>query len=350
MRLTSFKNRFFFPLVLCLLVCFHAEGQTLGGQAAYSFLQLPSSPLQAATGGVNLSYKAGEVGLSAGNPALLNADLSKQLAVSFNSFLAKTKAYNLTGAFYAEKLQTTFGGHVSYLDYGSMPNTDAAGNTMGEFRPTDFVVQASAAKQYLERWTYGLTLKFIHSSYGQYRSSAVAADVGVLYADSANGFSASVVVKNMGAQLKTYSGENEELPFDLQAAITKRLQKAPFGFSLTAQHLQTFDILYRDTVFNRDNNVSASTSAATKLFLHLVLAAHVYLGQNIEASIGYNALQRQELSAGNESNGLTGFTGGLRLRFPKFQVLYARSGYQRGVASNQIGITMQLDRLFGLGQ
>jgi hypothetical protein len=332
---------FFFP--------FECFAQTLGGKAAYNFLKLPSSPLLTSIGGVNVSYNAGEVSLSANNPALLQANINKQLNVSFNAFLAGTKAYSLTGALHSEKMKTFFGGSVFFLDYGSLPTADATGNMMGQFRPVDFVVQASAAKHYLENWTYGVTVKLISSSYGQYRSSALAADVGVLFHDSASNFSASFVVMNMGAQLKTYAGEAEDLPFDLQAGITKRLAKAPFGFSLTARHLQAFDILYNDTVFNQSNNIASSSSTLAKLLTHIVLASHFYIGQNIEANIGYNFLQRQQLSIGTEGNGLTGFSAGLRIRFPKLQVLYARSAYQRGVASNQIGLTVHIDRLFGLG-
>lgn len=340
-----FRNFFVF-----LLVHLHADlfSQTLGGGAAYNFIRLPSSPFLAAVGGVNISYPSAEVSLSANNPALLQRGLDRQLNASFNAFLAATKAYGLTGAFYSNRLQTTFGGHVHFLDYGSIPNTDAAGNLMGQFHPTDYLMQASASRNYLEKWTYGLSFKFIHSSYGIYRSCALALDVGVLYRDSAEGLSISVLAKNMGAQLKTYAGETEELPFDLQAGVTKRLAKAPFGFSLTAQRLQTFNTLYNDTTFNRDNNLSSS-STLTKVLLHLVLATHVYLSQNVEAHIGYNVLRRKELSIAEGGNGLTGFSAGLRLRFPKLQVLYARSAYQRGVASNQIGITLFLDRLFGLG-
>lgn len=338
-------------LVLCFcLVSVRGRTQTVGGRAAYSFLSLPSSPLQAAAGGINVSYTAADVGMTTGNPALLRANVSKQLNASFNAFLAGTSGYSLTGALFSEKWQTTFGGHIHFLDYGTLQNTDAAGNVMGQFRPADFVVQASASKRYLENWTYGVTLKFIHSAYGQFRSSALAADVGVLYRDSASRFSAAVVVKNMGTQLKTYAGEAEELPFDLQVGITKRLAKAPFGFSLTAQHLQTFDVLYRDTTFNQNNNVSASSSTFSKILTHLVLASQVYLGQSIEATVGYNFLRRQQLSTGTEGSGLTGFSAGLRVMFPKLQVSYARSAYQKGIASNQIGLTVHLDRLFGLGQ
>ena len=327
-----------------------ASTQTLGGKSAYNFLKLPSSPFLASVGGVNVSYRAVEVGLTANSPALLSPDVNKQLNVSFNAFVAGTKGYGLSGALYSEKMQTTFGGHVSYIDYGTLPATDAAGNVMGELRPVDYVLQASAAKNYLEKWTYGLTLKFIRSAYGQYRSSAVAADVGFLYHDSVNAVTVSLVVKNMGAQIKTFAGRTEELPFDLQAGVTKRLLKAPIGFSITAQQLQVFDILYRDSVFNRDNNIQSSSSFTTKLLTHLVAAAHLYLGANIEASFGYNVVQRRELRVDDESNGFAGFAAGLRIRLPKLQILYARSGYQRGIAANQIGITMQMDRLFGLGQ
>lgn len=323
--------------------------QTVGGQTAYTFLRLPTSPFLAAAGGVNTSYAWGDVSVTANNPALLQPSFHKQLHAGFHSFVANTKAYALTGAALLPKHQTTLGGHIQFIDHGALPATDAAGNTNGNFRPVDFVAQLSAAKGYLQKWTYGLTLKYIHSSYGQYRSSAVAADVGVLLRDSARNISASLLVKNMGVQLATYAGEGEDLPFDLQVGITKRLKGAPFAFSLTAQQLQTFDLLYNDTTFNRENNFS-NPSALTKILTHFVFASHIFLGQHLEATVGYNFLQRQELSAGTEGNGLTGFSAGLRLSFSKLQVHYGRTAYQRGVASNQIGITVHLDQLGGFGR
>ncbi|RYZ48322.1 MAG: hypothetical protein EOO14_22300, partial [Chitinophagaceae bacterium] len=180
-----------------LLPCL-SRAQTTGGRAAFTFLRLPSSSFLAAAGGVNTSYTLGDVSLTANNPSLLQSSLGKQLHAGFHSFIAGTKAYALTGAYHLQSAETTIGGHIQYIDHGTLPATDAAGNVSGSFRPVDFVVQASAAKQYLQRWRYGLTLKYIHSSYGQYRSSAVAADVSVLFNDSARHLSASVLLKNMG--------------------------------------------------------------------------------------------------------------------------------------------------------
>ena len=82
---------------------------------------------------------------------------------------------------------------------------------------------------------------------------------------------------------------------------------------------------------------------------HVVVATHIYLGNNLEATVGYNRLRRSELNIGSSGNGLNGFSMGLRLRFQKLQVQYARSNYQRNIAYNQIGLTLHMDRLFGFG-
>ncbi len=300
-----------------------------------------------AAGGINTAYRTAEVSITANNPALLYPELNTQINASFNAFLGAIKTYSLTGAYHAEKSATTFGGHIYFVDYGTIPATDAAGNRAGDFRPRDFVVQASAAKKYLQKWTYGGAIKFISASYQQYSSNALAVDIGVLFLDSAKNFSASLLAKNMGVQIKAYAGEKEDLPFDLQIGITKRLARAPFGFSLTAQHVHRFNIGYNDPTFNNDNGGS-SPSSFTKIFNHFVLATHIYLGQNLEATIGYNQLRREELSIPNGSNGLSGFSAGLRIKFSKLQIFYARSTYQKGIGYNQIGITAQLNKLIGL--
>ena len=298
-------------------------------------------------GGLNASYRTNEVSLTANNPALLSPDLSTQINASFNSFMSAVKTYSLTGAYYSEKATTTFGAHIYFVDYGTIASTDAAGNPQGEFRPRDFVVQVSASKKYLEKWTYGGTVKVISSSYHKYSSNAIAVDFGVLFFDSAKNITASFLAKNMGTQLRTYAGEKEDLPFDLQIGITKRLPKAPLGFSLTAQQLHRFDISYIDTQFNSDNSLTTPSSLA-KIFNHFVLATHIFLGQNLEATFGYNHLRRRELSIRDAGNGLAGFSAGLRLKFNKLQILFARSTYQRGIGYNQIGITTQLNKLAGL--
>jgi len=341
--------KWFFSLIFSISF-FISRSQTLGGSSAYNFLKLPSTPILTAAGGVNTSYKTNEVGLTANNPALLDAQLHSQLNLSFNNFLSGIKTYSLTGAYQYDKYNTSFGGHIYFVDYGSLPYTDAAGNVNGNFHPVDFVVQLSAARKYLDKWNYGASLKFINSDYKLYKSSALAFDLGVLYSDSSNNLFASVLAKNMGFQIKTYAGEAEDLPFDFQIGVTKRLEKAPLGFSITAQHLQHFNILYNDTEFNDQNNFSSGNNFFNKLLNHFVVASHIYVGNNLEATFGYNHLRRQELKIDASGNGLNGFSMGLRAKFSKLQVLYARSHYQRNVSFNQLGLTLTLRELSGLGK
>jgi hypothetical protein len=327
---------------LVSLITSFAFSQTLGGSAAYNFMKMPASPLMTAAGGVNVSWAADDVALAAANPSRIKPSMHGQLSASFNSFLAGIKAYTLGGGYHYEKKSTTFAGQVYFLDYGSVAQTDAAGNIGGNFRPVDFSVQVSASRTYLERWRYGASLKFIQSSYAQYRSNAVAADVGLSYEDSAKGFTASVLARNMGVQLKHYTQEQEDLPFDLQVGFTKRLAKAPLAFSVTAHHLHRFNILYSDTAFNNANGFESKDDLFTKTMNHFVIASHIYLGKNLEATLGYNHLRRSELNAGSSGNGLNGFSMGLRARFNKLEVQYGRSNYQRNISYNHFGIALRL--------
>lgn len=332
-----------------MVSCTVGYAQTLGGAAAFNFLNLPATPLLSAAGGVSASYKANDIGLALNNPALLNEKLHTSLNASFNSFYAGVKAFNLSMGYQVPKWNSTIGASVSYIDYGSITQTDAAGNESGTFRPKDIVFQVSAAKQYLDRWHYGISLKFIASDYHLYRSSAIAADIGLLYEDTAHLFTAGLLVRNMGMQLKGYAGTKEDLPFDLQLGFTKRLAKAPFGFSLTLQQLHHFDILFNDTTFNNQINNPVKSSFFNKFFNHVVIATHIYLGNNLEATIGYNQLRRSELNIGANGNGLNGFSMGLQASFNKLKIQYARSYYQRSSAFNQFGIGINLNQLTGLG-
>jgi hypothetical protein len=332
---------FLFPLIV--------KSQTIGGTAVYNFVNLPPSPLLSATGGVNVSLRAKDPGFSVINPALVDTSMDRLLSLNFNAFFAGTKAYQLATVFHHAKTNTGFGASLVFLDYGNIPQTDAAGNENGSFRPRDFILQVTAARSYLEKWRYGANLKFISSSYHSYSSSALAIDFGILFNDTANMFTAGLTARNMGFQLKAYDVTKEDLPFDLTIGFTKRLAKAPFGFSVTAQQLQQFNTVYNDTVFNNENGFPQKSSFPSKLINHFILGAHVYAGNNLEFHLGYNFLRRRELNLGGSGNGINGFSTGFKAKFSKFQFQYARAYYQRNSAYNQLGISLDLSKLFGVG-
>ncbi|MBS1564472.1 MAG: type IX secretion system protein PorQ [Bacteroidetes bacterium] len=334
--------------LLCIAVCGGALAQTIGGRSAYNFLKLPNTPQLSALGGVNISGITGDAGLSFNNPALLRPEMDQQLHVSFNALYAGIKNYHSLFAYHANAWQTTFALGVHFLDYGSVAQTDASGNLLGAFRPNDYVVQLSASRHYMNRWWYGASFKFISSNYSLYRSTALAMDAGLCYYDSARGLQAGLTLKNMGVQLKQYPGTGgDDLPFDVQAGISKRLNKAPVQFSFTAHHLHQFDILYADTSYNNANGIANGGRGFTadKLFRHFIFSVQVFVTDKLEVTAGYNYLQRKELGIANTANGMTGFSLGAGALFRKLQLRYARSYYQNNLAYNQFGLNVPLNKL-----
>lgn len=340
-------------LIFVLFLNINCVAQTLGGNSVFNFLKLSNTPQLSALGGVNISGMSNDIGMSFNNPALLKPSMHSQMNAVFNSFYGDIKVYHLSLGYRNEKLSTNFSWGLNYFGYGNTAQTDASGNETGSFRPNDWVMQLSASRSYLKKWNYGLTLKFISSNYGQFRSNGIAADIGVNYFDTARGFSASVVAKNMGSQLRRYEGSTgDDLPFDIQIGVTKRLANAPFSFSLTGQRLNQFDIAYNDTLFNNDNgfeNNADKKFSVEKLLDHIVMAVTIHLAERVEVQAGYNFLRRRELKIGSTSNGLNGFSIGAGVLFGKLQVRYARAYYQSNTAFNQFGINMQLNQYFGLG-
>jgi hypothetical protein len=231
------------------------------------------------------------------------------------------------------------------FDYGTAVNTDAAGNILGDFRANDLAVRLSAGGSYLERWHYGVNIKGAFSRYGIYRSSGLLADAGVNYLDSARGFQAGILFRNMGAQLRSYDLMPEDMPFDIQLGITQRLKYAPLQFSLTAQRLHRFDILYRDTAYLSDNGGRLSGGGfPEKILRHLVLSVQGFVGERIDLALSYNFLRSGELAVNGAANGMTGLSMGAGVSFRRLKIRYARSIYRPGAAFSQFAVTADLSR------
>lgn len=324
-----------------ILITHLLNAQTLGGSAIYNFLKLSPGPQLSAVGGTNISLISQDVSTSWNNPALLRETMHKQLATNFTSFYAGIQNGHVQGAWHDEKFSTTFGLGVHYMHYGETTQTDVAGNIQGSFRPFDFAVHLSASREFIDKWHFGTTLKYIQSSYGIYRSNALALDMGLNYYDSTKGWQMGFLARNMGTQLKTYGSTGEDLPFDLQLGITRRVMNSPFQFSFTAQRIHQFDLIHNDTVFNANEGLNRNLDTwFNNLFRHFVFAAQIFPSEKIECSIGYNILRRAELGQLNQTNGITGISFGLGVHLKKMQIRYALSHYQSNTGFNQFGLNL----------
>lgn len=323
-----------------------SAAQVLGGKNVFSFLDLPVAPQLAALGNVNVSQQNNDIALAALNPALLRETMHQHLELNYTNYFADVQYAHCLFGYYAGKLKTTFAGSIQYVNYGSITQTDAAGNIQGSFKPRDLSVQLTMSRQYLERWHYGVTLQYIRSGYQQYHSTGLGVNIGLTYQDTTNQWQAGFVAKNMGLQLSTYTAGNKEpLPFDLQIGVSKKLEH--IQLSATLHHIYQFDVRYADPAFEEGNIITNGDTTATgnkaadKIFRHFVLAAQWEIGRYVELTAGYNHLRRQEL-AEPQQKGLSGFSGGLGILTRKLQLRYTRSWYQRSAALNQLGINVPL--------
>lgn len=343
-------------LIILLLLSAAARAQVLGGRNVFAFLDLPAAPQLTALGGVNVSQQTNDLSLSLLNPALLRPSMHTHLQVNYAGYFAGVKYSHLAAGYHVPALRTTFATSLQYVGYGDIPHTDAAGNVLGSFRPGDFAWQVTASRKYLEKWHYGISLKYIRSRYLEYRSSGIAADVGIAFQDTAQGWQAGLVARNMGTQFTTYGGSVEEpLPFDLQLGISKRLQHIPLQLSATIHHAWQFDIRYADpdfdegTVIENGDTVRAGGGTMDKIFRHFVLAAQFDVGKYVELTAAYNHLRRRELALPDQQ-GMSGFSFGVGVVVNKLQLRFARSWYQRTTAFNHLGISLPLNQWMGLGR
>lgn len=334
-----------------------ANAQVIGGTHAMEFLNLSNSAHTSALGGFTPAMPTQDVSLAWQNPALYRPGLHNQLAFNYNAYFADIKIINLQYAYYVPKLETTFGGGVQSVNYGSFQAADIYGTGMGVVRANDLVVNLSAARSYGPHWRYGVTLKYANSILADRSAGAFLSDVGIVYHDTANRFTFGLNARNIGIVTKRYNPNNtaEPLPFDLNIGITKGLKNVPLTFFLVAHHLYKWDIRYdnpadkRSNVFTTDTSTTEKSHFADKAFRHINLGAELLLGKRLGVMIAYNHLRRSELST-MEAKGMAGFSFGGSLYLNKLQVHYGRSIMATAGAYNEFGFTLSLDKLMGLGK
>ena len=346
-------------LLLSGLVAQSAHAQVTGGRFAMEFLRMPNAPHISALGGISVANPEPDISFALQNPSLMRPGLHNQLGLNYNSFYAGIKVMNLNYGYHVPKLNTSFALGIQYLNYGSFEQTDNIGNQFGTFKASDYAITLGASKQYKENWRYGAALKWAHSSLYDKRASALLADVGIAYNDTAKLLTIGAVAKNIGFMVQKYNPNNsaEPLPFDLQIGISKRFAHLPLRLMATVHHLYEWDIRYNNPADVESTSLFGSADSTAenksyfvdKLFRHFLFAAEVTLGKRLAVVVGYNHLRRGELSL-KDKPALAGFSFGASIYLNKFQVHYARSYYHIAGPYNEIGLNFAMNKLFNIGK
>ena len=306
------KRFFIYLYLICSTTLLHAQD----AGTAFQFLQLPTSSHAAALGGDNISIIENDAELSYHNPALLTNAYGRMLGLSYMNYLQHT---NALGAGYTMEVgeRSMLGLKAQYLDFGSMKNTDADGNILGNFSAKDMVVMGTFSFDFSDRLTGGVNSKIIYSNYEQVYSLALGVDLGINYYNPDKMLSLSVVARNLGGQVKTYDEIHETLPFNLLAGFSKDFTHAPIRLSVTFTDLHKWRA--EDFYNSSDNSWSAI------LLKHFIIGADIFPTATTYLSLGYNFLRHSELK-NNARRSFEGITlgAGLQLRNMKIGVSYGK--------------------------
>ena len=340
----------FFLLLLSVTASFIAFSQA--GTGVYQFLDLPVSSRLAALGSINVSLLDNDINFAFQNPALLTSETNNVIGLNMANYLADIK---FGSAVYGRNFgnKNYFAVGIQYIDYGKFKYTNETNNQTGDtyFTAKDMALNIMYARPVTKRITVGATLKPVYSVYETYTSYGLAMDAGVSYNDSANFFSAGLVLKNMGTQIKGYYSEEgvqhlEPLPFDIQLGISKKFLHAPLRLSLTFDNLQHWDLSYQSTNQPTDNITGTAPNNTIGFvdmaFRHIILAAEFIPSKNFYLTVAYNDRRQQEMTMSGFKSG-AGFSYGGGIRLYKFQVGFGMTQFQVGNYSYQFSISTSLN-------
>ena len=340
--LPSFRPLF---LIGAIAMAIAAQAQ-LGGQAAFRILDIPNSARASALGGNYIAVKDNDINLGIFNPALLNAGMGRQVALSYLPYLDGINIGYAGYAHHFDSLGATFSGSVQYVDYGTFKRTDESGNDLGEFKAGEYVLQVGGGIPLDSLFTIGANVKFINSNLDTWNSTAWAVDLGGVFHKPSIGLTVAAMVRNLGTQASTFTGEREKLPLQFQVGTTYKFKHAPFRLGLMFEQLQQWDLTYEDP--NATPQVDPLTGEVIedrvtrfeKAMLHVVPSAEILLSENFMLRVGYNYRRRQEMVL-PEKPALTGVSFGIGLRVSKIHLSYGYSQLNLAGISNTITIAVR---------
>jgi hypothetical protein len=143
------------------------------------------------------------------NPAFLQTE-GRKIGISYTDYISDIQGG--CGVYVIPLGVGTFGGGISYMNYGNFIKTDPMGNELGNFTSQTLmpVVGYSIA---IERFLIGVCSKFIYENIEKYTGMAFLGGAGcVYYPEMWKNLAIGVTVENVGVRIKKFNTTYEELP------------------------------------------------------------------------------------------------------------------------------------------
>jgi len=335
------KNLFYFFLFITTI----ASAQ-IGGRYTYQFLNLISSPRQAALGGKVITNYDQDVTQALFNPASINYRMDNHLSLNYVNYLGDVNYGSASYAYTWDRRVQTFHAGVTYVSYGQFDGYDEQGNETGSFTGNEIALSMGYA--YNIPWTdihIGGNAKFINSKLEQYNSFGGAVDLGIMYINKELELNIALAARNLGFQFTTYAGLQEQLPFELIFGISQKLEHVPIRWHLTFENLQQWNIAFANP--NRaEQSIEGSVTEEKVTFLknlirHTIVGMEVFPDKGFNIRLGYNFRRGEELKIVDQRN-FSGITAGFGLKINKFKFDYTYARYSIAANTSMFGVTVNL--------
>lgn len=328
---------------LAILLCSSAASVLAAESSpAYNFLNLTTSSRIYGLGGINITTVDDDVNVIDQNPSLLGPEYDRQIGLGYMRYVAGT---NIASARFCNMAsdRSAWAVGLTYFGYGDMTEADEAGNILGSFSPKDININGTYSHDITDRLRGGITMKFLYSSYAEFTAIALATDLGINYFDPDRDLSFSVVIANLGGQVKRFNEHYDRLPFDIRLGWSQSFGSLPFRFSVTAWNLTQWKSPYQDPG-ESGGSLQEKESFGSNLFRHLVFGADFIPSDKFNIGIGYNYKTRTDMSTYNRSF-LSGLSICAGLRVKSFALGIAFAQPHTGATTFMFNISTNLSEL-----
>lgn len=318
----------------------------VGGESTYQFLNLISSPRQAALGGKVLTNVDYDVTQGLYNPATINVEMDNQLALNYVSYLGGIGYGTASYAYTIDRRTQTVHAGITYVNYGQFDGYDEDGNSTGTFSGSETALSLGYATQIgYSDFYFGANLKLITSKLEQYSSLGAAVDIGLIYINEDLDFNAALVVRNFGTQITTYAGLKESLPFEVSLGLSQRLEHVPIRWHVTFENLQEWPIS-RPNPARETSDLSGASSSEKIGFVgqvirHTILGAELFPESGFNIRLGYNFRRGEELRIVDQRN-FSGISAGISIKMNKMRFSYTHAKYTSAANANFFGLQIDL--------
>lgn len=328
----------------CTLIICTAVYSQIGGRYTYQFLNLVTSPRQAALGGKVITIYDNDVNQAHFNPATINDEMHNNLAINYGSYFNAvtygTASYAYT---YDRHLQTVQAG-VNYVNYGSFQGYDENGQATATFSGSEVAVSVGYAYNIPYTTIHiGASTKLISSSLETYHSFGGALDIGILFIDEKNDVNWALAIRNIGTQFSTYNGVQEKLPLEIIAGVSQELENVPIRWHLTFENLQQWNIAFSNPAREELSFNGATTPEKVSFFnnalRHVIAGVELFPKKAFNLRLGYSFRRAEELRLVEQRN-FSGISLGFGLKLNNLKFNYSYSRYSLAGNTSLFGLTI----------